>query len=736
MTVSTGPQGQEKVIPTMCASHCGGSCLLKVHVRDGVITRIETDDGPEPQVRGCWKGRSYRQRVYAPDRVLHPLKRVGARGEGKFEEISWDEALTAVAGEIKRVRDTYGPASIIFVPMGGDLGVIHGAHLFDRLLCLAGGHTRTWGVTSFGQGMFSSLATYGTLHCSNSRDDLMNTRFVLMWGFDPGKCINGPNTAWYLAQVKEKGVRIVSIDPRQGDTAAAVAAQWVTIRPSTDAAMAIAMAYVIVSEGLQDQAFIDRYTVGFDKYKDYLLGREDGVPKTPAWAEDITGVPAETIAALAREYATTKPAALLAGIGPGRTASGEMFHRAAAVLAAITGNVGVHGGDAAARAWESLIGGLPYKVLPVVTRIMPSTSNPVERGFPVVQSTLPTYRGPRVHYSKVADAILRGKAGGYFTDYKMLMTVNCNYLNAMPNSNKVIEALKKVESLIVVEQFMTTTAKYADIVLPTNTYMERRDYTPGASTWFHGIQNKIIEPLGESKSHFDIAIALAEKLGIEGYTDKTEDEWMQQVATMAGVADYDKLRRDGILWIERSEPYVAFRDFIEDPENHQLSTPSGKIEIYSQTMAAWNNPKLPPVPQWVEPYETLADPLAKKYPLQLITPHGKRRALGQFQTLPWLQELMPEMAWVSIADARARGIRDGDMVKVFNDRGVIMLPVKVTRRLMPGVVQVESGAWHSFDENGVDRGGNANTLLGDDLSIGGHFPYNTCLVEVQKAEEE
>ena len=720
---------QEIVIPTVEASHCGGACLLRVHVKDGVITRIETDDAAEPQHRACWRGRAYRQRVYSPDRVLYPLKRVGNRGEGKFERISWDEALNTVANEIKRCQVTYGPASILFAHMAGDSTLIHGGKVcMDRLLAMAGGYTDSYGIASFGQGMFSSTVTYGTVAASNSRDDLLNSRLIILWGFDPAKCINGTNTAWYLAQAREHGARIVSIDPNFGDTTATLADEWIPIRPATDAAMLIAMAYVMIKENLQDQAFIDKFTFGFDKYRDYLMGVGDGVPKTPQWAEKITGVPAATIERLAREYATMKPAALLAGIGPGRTASGEMYHRAAVVLAAMTGNVGIHGGDAAARAWESLLGGLPYKL----GQMMKRSRNPVEEGLPTIKGVIPISSSANVQFGKMADAILKGKAGGYPADYKMMVVFNCNYLNAMPDINKIVRALHKLEFVMVMEQFMTPTARFADVILPVCTYMERNDITLGHQTPFYGCQNKIIEPLGESRSQLDICSELARKLDITDYNDKTDVELQRQMILASEVPDYEQFKKDAIFRMKPDEPYVAFKRQIEDIEHYPFRTPSGKIEIYSKVMAEWNDPKLPPIPEWIEPFETLSDPLAGKYPLQLITPHGKRRALGQFDTLPWLRESMPQFVCVNDADARVRGIRDGDMVRVYNDRGVVLLPVKVTQRIMPGVVLIESGAWYNPDKEGVDRGGNTNVLLSDEPSAGGHFAYNSCLVEVRK----
>ena len=631
----------ERILPTVCASHCGGSCLLRVHVKDGVITRIETDEGDEPQIRGCFRGRAYRQRVYDPNRILHPLKRVGERGQAQFVPISWDEALSTVANEMVRIRDTYGAASIMYIPMAGDVVALHGHSLYDRLLRMFGGYTGMTGITSFGQGIFSSVATYGTFMCSNTRDDLLNSRLIILWGFDPGKCVNGPNTAYYLAKAKEQGARIIAVDPRLGDTPASVADQWITIRPSTDAAMLIAMAYVMVAENLHDRAFLDKYTVGFDRYSDYLAGKEDGVPKTPGWAEDITGVPAETIAALAREYATTKPAALLAGIAPGRTRCGEMYHRAAAVLAPddramLVFTAAMPRPGPGSRCWADCP--------------MPSWSVSAASLCPGSRRTLLRKASPWRRTSCRPTAVLtctttgwptpssRARRAATHTDYKMLFIAHCNYLNATPNINKTVEGLKRVGFVVTMEQVMTPTARYADIVLPTCTYMERNDITEVAQTFFaYGFQNKMIEPLGESRSPLDICTGLAEKLGLKNYCDMTEDQLLRAMAQRAGIPDYDKFREEGLYRLPTSEPYVAFQKQIEEPEKNPFPTPSGKIEIYSSVMAEWNNPMLPPIPKWVEPFEIPSDPLARKYPLQLTTPHGKRRANAQYERVPWLQ---------------------------------------------------------------------------------------------------
>ena len=724
----------EVVIPTVCASHCGGTCLLRVHVKDGVITRVDTDDGVEPQLRACQRGRALRQRVYAPDRPLYPMKRVGERGEGRFERISWDEALDTVAGELKRVRETYGPESILYLPTGGDLSSLHTSMAIRRLLSMAGGFTTWWGATSFHGGMFASVFKYGTISCSNTRDNLLNSRLIIMWGWNPAVTITGTNTAWYLAQAKEQGTRIIAVDPWFSESAATFADEWIPIRPGADAAMLIAMAYVMIEEDLQDQQFLDTYTVGFDKFREYVLGLEDGVAKTPAWAEPITGVPASTIGKLAREYATNKPAALMAGIGPGRTAFGEQYHGAAITLAAMTGNVGVHGGDAAARAWESLVGGYPFGVGiggVGIGAALPFALNPVDQ-FATSDGVLLGYMYPQIHYTKVADAILKGKAEGCPADYKLAYMVCSNYLNSLPDINKIVKALKTLEFIVVEEQFMTATAKYADILLPTSTYVERDDIALGVGMAYIGFQRKIIEPLGESKPQNEIAKALAARMGITAYDEETEESRLRGLAEAAGIPDYDAFKDKGVHWIERSKPYVAFKEQIEDPENKPFPTPSGKIEIYSQRIADMGNPLLPPIPKYIETWESPNDPLAQKYPIQLITNHARGRSNAQFSTLPWLKELFPQAVFVSAIDASARGISNGDMVRVFNDRGETITPAQVTKRIMPSVALLPEGAWYDPDEKGIDRAGSANVLTRDEPSPGGSFAYNTVLVQIEK----
>lgn len=723
---------QVRTIPTSCTPDCGGKCLLKVHVKNGVIVRTESDEGEDLHLRPCARGRASRQRVHAPDRLTFPMKRVGARGEGKFERISWDEALDTVARELKRVKATYGPSAILYIGQSGSFGLLHGRTAAERLLYLFGGCTNHWGMISCEGPAFASAVTYGFFTTGNTPDDFLNSRMIILWGWNPVEAQRA--TAPFLKRAKDAGARIVCVDPRFNCSASLLADQWVPIRPGTDAAMLIAMAYVIITEGLQDQAFINTYTVGFDRYKDYVLGDEDGIAKTPAWAEAITGVPAAAIADLARDYARMKPAALVAGWGPGRTAYGEQYHRASAVLAAITGNVGIHGG------YPGIVGSLGYMpaqpTLPVPWGccVMPMGDNPAaHRALPTPFNSW-YYSDSGIHHCKVADAILRGKAGGYHTDLKLAYVTCANPVNQYPDSNKMAKALRELEFIVVHELFMTATARFADILLPVNTGFERNDICDSwlLSPPYYIYVNKAVDTAYECKSDLEICGELAARLGIPDYNEKTEEEWLREAFRSIEAIqdyDYDDLKRRRFLEVELPE-YVPYKEQIEDPKNNPFTTPSGKIEIYSQGLADLNNPKLPPIPKYFEGWEK---PLIEKYPLQLFSAHSLTHAKSQFHNTPWLREVEPHTLWINPIDAQPRGISDGASAKVFNDRGQILITARVTERIMPGVISMADGAWFDPDENGVDRGGCHNVLTSDEISPGSAFTCNSSLAQVERA---
>jgi len=726
----------ETIVRTTSCFDCGGRCPLLLHVKDGVITRIEGDDfkDTEQQLRACLRGRAYRHWIYHPDRILYPLKRVGERGEGKFERISWDEAMDTIVRELKRVKETYGNASI-YLGGGGHLGALHTAGSIVKALSMFGGYTTAYGNVSSEGPVWAVMATYGDVMVGHSREDLLNSRLIIMWGWDPVRMISGTDCVPNLIKAKEQGIKIISIDPRYHDSAVALASEWISIYPGTDAAMMIAMAYVMIKENLHDKEFLDKYTVGFDKFSNYVLGSEDGIEKTPAWAEPITGVPAATIERLAREYATTKPAALMDCQGPGRAAMGEQYTRCAITLTAMTGNIGKHGGSAA--------GGLMGIPIGHMFRSagIPGMRNPVEAGGRSIRGTLDLRLRlvRRMHTNKVFDAFLEGKAGGYPSDIKMAWFTGGNILNQRANINKSVRALKKLEFIVHQNLLITPLARYADILLPVCSFAEKSDLTrPWPSGPYFTFTNRAIEPMGESKTDWEIGNFLAEKLGFEEFNTLSEEEWLRKFVAenpeyVQYIKDYDKFKREGIYRIKLEEPYIAWQKQIEDPENNPFPTPSGKIEIYSQRLADLNNPLTPPIPKYIGTFEDRTDPLIDKYPLQLLSPHPKASVHSSLFTVDWLREADPHRVWINPADAEPRGIRDGDEVYVSNDRGKLAITAWVTRRIIPGVICIYEGAWFNPDEEGIDRGGCVNVLTNDAYSPGGAATLKTVLVEVSKA---
>ncbi|MFO7964726.1 MAG: molybdopterin-dependent oxidoreductase [Desulfobacterales bacterium] len=726
-----------KIVRTTSAFDCGGRCPLRLHVKNGEIIRVEGDDAknPDDQLRTCLRCRAIRKEVHHPDRLKYPLKRKGPKGKGEFERISWDEAYDTIIERLAFTRDNYGYESIFLVPGGGYLGALHnGGRALAKLLGMFGGYTTNYGNVSSEGAVWAVMAQYGSVMVGHSREDLLNSKLIIMWGWDPARMISGTNTMYHLIKAREAGIKIVCIDPRYHDTAVVLADQWIPIRPGTDTAMMAAMANVIIKENLHDQAFLDKYTVGFEPYKAYVLGDEDGIEKTPGWAEEICGVPALTIENLAKEYASAKPAALMDCQGPARSAMGEQYNRGAMTLCAITGNVGKKGGSAGGG-----LMGIPVGHMFRSSGI-PGVKNPVEAGGPSVRGTLDLNLRTlkRVHTNKIFDAIINGKKSGYPADITFAWFVCNNFLNQLGNTNKAARALTELDFLVVSELFMTPTARYADILLPVSHVAERNDLTrPWPSGPYYTCVNRAVEPPGECKSDYEIVCELAERLGYADFNPATEEQWLRAFVeknpeTGPQIKDYDRFREEGVFRVKLDEPIVAFKDQIADIENHPFETPSGKIEIFSQRAADLNNPRCPSVPKYVPTWEGISDPLREKYPLQVLTPHGKTRVHSHLGNIDWLKEIEPHQCWINPVDADPRGIANGDPIHVFNDRGTIRITAKVTERIIPGVICIFEGTWYDPDKNGICRGGCVNVLTNDRFSEGGASTLNTLLAQAQK----
>jgi len=747
----------ERMVRTGCPSHnCGGRCLLLVYVKNGVITRIEGDDRPgdtleDPQLRACIRGRGYRHRQYHPDRLKVPMKRVGKRGEGKFARISWDEAVDRVAGEMSRVKEKYGN-SAMFVPYGtGGYSQITGRQTAQRLMNLFGGSLGFYNSYSWAAIAAATPTVYGTSVTGNQRQDWLNSKYILMWSWNPAEARDGTNSEYFIRMARERGARTVCVDPRMSPSAVSLADEWVPIRPGTDAAMMSAMVHVMITEKLLDAEFIRTHCVGFDEtqmppgcegeesYRDYILGTQDGTPKTPEWAERITGVARATIARIAREYATTKPAVLYQGYGMQRRAYGEQVVRAGCVLAAITGNVGIPGGWAGGMALQAPDGGPLWIVFPP--------------GHNPVNASIPSFLW--------SEAVLRGKGMGpedgvvgvdrLDNNIKLIYAVASNCLvNQHANINRTAGILRdeeRLEFLVVQDNFLTSTGRFADILLPACTQFETWGVEDG---WKYGdevlLMPKIVEPPFETKSDYAICAEIARKLGIgEAYT-KGRDErgWVEwaldryRKTRFPGLPSLDEFERSnaGVYSVPVTKPAVAFEDFRRDPMGHPLPTPSGRIEIFSKKLFDLKKPaSIPAVPKYIQEWESPFGPEAAKYPLQAVGHHGLARVHSTFDNVDWLNEAFPQRLFINPLDAGPRSIKDGEAVRVFNERGATVVPCRLTTRIMPGVVTLPQGAWWAPDEKGTDRRGSINVLTSErwtPFAFGN--AQHTNMVQVEKAK--
>jgi len=649
----------------------------------------------------CARGRAHRRLLTAPERVLTPLLRDGPRGEGRFRPASWDEALDAVAAHLRATLERHGGEAILHAYGAGSSGGrgLSGSGASRRLFSHLAPVTETAGRFSDHCTVTAARWMFGDVIPGSDRETLHTSRLIILWGMNPAETIMGPNTPYHIAEARDRGARVVLIDPRYTDSGV-LADRWIPIRPGTDAALAAALAYVMEREGLVDRAFLARYTAGYDRYRDYLLGASDGVAKTPAWAAAITGVPEGTVVDLAREYATTKPAALLPGWAPQRGLYGEQAPRACITLACMTGNLGLPGGGEASvgTRW----GAGPVGILP---------------------------GGPYAPARTVAKWTWAAEisAPGFPSPIRLVYVVGTNLINRSPNTGLNARVLAGLDYVVVQDPFLTPTARLADVVLPACTDLERSDLV---SAWGHDAylyhSQQALEPAGETRTDYQICAALAERLGFgPEYTQgRSEEEWLAALLAEADL-DADRLRREGLA----REPHgarVALAEFRADPGAHPLRTPSGRVEIHTPEAEAYG---LPAIPAYV-PVER--EPREAGYPLALITPHSKQRSHSCLHTNPWLQAIEPHAAWLHPEDAAARGIADGDPIEVSSADGVVRLPARVTHRIMPGVVCIYQGAWYRPDPDGVDVGACANTLTPSRATPSGGPSTHTAWVEVHR----
>lgn len=766
-------RADEKVVWSACVVNCGSRCPLRLTVRDGEIVRVETDNTGDDvfgrhQVRSCVRGRSVRQRVYNPDRLKYPMKRVGKRGEGKFERITWEEAFDLIAQKLQEVLDKYGNEAVYLNYGTGTLGALiatswpPGATVVARLMNCLGGYLNHYGDYSAAQIESALPYTFGntwadTWVMNNSIEDVVNTKLMVYFGNNPGETrMSGGGMIYALQHYKEiSGAKLIVIDPRFTDTALAVADEWIPIRPGTDTALVSALAYVMITENLHDQEFLDKYCVGFDKehmpegyenedsYKDYILGTgSDSTPKTPEWAAAITGIPAQKIVRLAREIALSKPCYITQGWGPQRQANGEQNSRAIPMLSILTGNVGIPGGSTGARESGYGIGMTGF----------PTLTNPVKTYISVFNWPDAIVRGPEM--TALKDGVIGKDKLDVPIKFIWNYAGNCliNQHADINYTRKILEDDSLCEMIVVIDVHMTPSAKFADILLPDTTNFEKTDIALNGDTGSMGYAifcEQAIEPLYETMHVYDMCANIAKRMGAEEqFTEgRSVEDWLRYCLEETRKnnpdwPDYDEFKAMGIYKVTNpGEPFVAYKAFREDPEANPLPTPSGKIEIFSarlheigKTWELEEGDMITGLPVYVPTWEGWDDPLREKYPLQLISAHYKQRTHSTYGNVPWMKAAAPQVVWINPIDAEERGIKNDDLVVVYNERGRTRVPARVTPRIMPGVAHLSEGAWYEPDADGVDQNGCVNILTRYRPSpLAKGDPMHTCLCEIEKA---
>ena len=676
------------------------------------------------------------------------MKRIGRRGSGRFARISWEEAIDYLAQQWIRIRDAYGPGSRFVLYGTGVTGIMRPGSLVKRLLALDGGYLDYFNSYSSACTNYISPYVYGTTACGNSPADLLNTKLLILWGDNPAETIFGPEKNYYLSRLKDRGVKIVVIDPRMSQTAVAYADQWIPILPSTDSALADAMAYVIWSEGLQDQGFMDTYCLGFDEdhmpegipegesYHTYLFGLKDGQPKTPEWGQQITGIDAEVIRALAREYAGTKPACVLPGLGPQRHGNGEQTTRGICMLACLTGNVGIPGGGSGGAGLLREHEGISLHGCKV--------PNPFPGKIPVFLWTKAIEQGTCM---TPGEDRLKG-AERLDSNIKMIFSLASNTLvnqhADIHDTIRILEDDTKCEFIVCSDIFMTPSARYADLILPATSVFEGNNIVePWRGNNYLLRNNQVVEPLFEARFEWEWLKELAKKLGLyESFTGGRADaeEWLRESYQALrekekGLPDYETFCRAGGWQYQDPVCYVAFQEEIRNPACHPFPTPSGKIEIFSKRLyefGQWED--IPPIPKYVPCPEGPEDEQKRRYPLQLVGWHTRRRCHSIHDNNEWQDEVERPGIWIHPEDAGERGIQDGERVMVWNDRGRICIPAVVTGRIRKGVVAISQGGWYTPDADGTDIRGSINVLTSaaHPTPLAKGNPQHTNLVQVEK----
>ncbi len=678
-----------------CPHDCPDTCATWTEVRDGVAVGFRGDDA-HPITQGwlCAKVRPYLDRVYHPDRLQYPLRRSGAKGEGRWERISWDEAIAEIAGRWQEIIATDGPAAILPYSYSGTLGLVQNAVTAARLFNRMGASGLERSICDAA----ASAAIAATLGAkwAPPPQDVVHAKLVVIWGHNPAS--TNPHFMPFLRRAQRAGTKVIVIDPRRTTTARS-ADLHLQPKPATDGALALGLANVIFAEGLHDESWLEAHALGWRAL------RERAADFPPERVSAITGLSVETIVALARDYATTKPALLKFSDGIQRHGNGGQTVRALLSLAAITGNIGRLGG------------GVFY-----------STSGYVVWDAEAVGHASECPPTPRIVNMNRLGAALTGEVSD--PPIRSLYVFNANPAASTPNSARIVEGLRRDDLFVVVHDlFMTDTADYADIVLPATSQLEQVDLHKGYGHHFLQYNHRAIEPLGEARPNWDVMRTLAAAMGYD-------EPWLRQsveevIDEVLAATKRDNPLLDGItlerLQSEGSVPYAGVAPGWVPFADGVFPTPSGKVELVSEAMAAAG---LDPLPDYQPPAEFANGAAGDE--LVMLSGAAHHYVSSSLANIPVLMRKEGEpFLEISPVDAAARGIGHGEPVIVANGRGSVRLRAVVTEDVPPGVVVSPKGPW---PRNAAD-GRNVNWLTSDALAdLGGQSTFHSNLVTVRPAE--
>ena len=698
----------KKIVHAACPHDCPDACGVLITVEEGRATKIQGDPA-HPVTRGflCAKVAKYLDRVYSPDRVLYPMRRItpkgpvageNARATQAWQRISWDEALDDISSRFKQITSEFGSEAVLPYSYGGSIAALNGASMDRRFFHRLGASQLARNICSAaGEAGLKSVIgmKFGT-----EPEQFRHSRYIIAWAAN----IHGNNVhLWpFIEEARRQGAKLVVIDPYK--TRTAKCADWyLPINPGTDAALAIGMMQVIINERLFDSDYVRQHTIGFDqlcaKVQEYPLSR----------IAEWTGVSESDIKKLAREYATTRPAVIRLNYGVQRSERGGMATRAITMLPCIAGF------------WKEIGGGLQLST----SEAFGLNSEALKRPDLMAKSL--------GREARTVNMVELGKALNNLNDppIKALYVYNSNPAAVCPNHNEVVRGLRRSDLFTVVhDQFFTDTADYADVVLPATTFFEHKDLQTAYGHYYLQVSNQAIEPLGECRSNVEVFRGLAQKMGFE---DECFRQSVEQVIDAAlesanpwlhGITR-ERLEAEGHVRLQfdnaNAGSNVAFRPFADG----KFPTASGKAELFSESL---KQAGLDPVLEFTPPTESRHTEHSKVFPLELLARKGDNFLNSTFSNLPSIQRLEDSgLLEMNSADARARGVADGDTVRVFNRRGEIFLQAKINGVVQPGVVSARL-EWAKLNSQQK----NINVLTSQKLTdLGNSATFYSVLVEVE-----